>query len=470
MSIIIFVVYVITSLLLGNCMNQLLQCDYEEVEEGCELDIDKCSLLSLLDEVAGVNTQIANSCQHRYLMSVQEPRNQSISDEEDRCYFHKCGASLIAPNLVLTAAHCIYSLVDEKLDGGVNNQFYVARAPQCRHHTGEGRYPVQRFWIYPDYDNFNLLHDIAVLQIDELLSGPYLNYDLPVDIQQVDNLSIVGWGDIDANETKLLQPYNSRQMRIARDLKIVPHSECQKKLRSVREFSFVFDNQMICAEGESVDACRGDSGGPLTYKQGGNEILVGITSWGPRDSQCITYQNVTRPGIYTRVSYYKDWIDSIVNLVKVTKESTNLNPNIDLELRQQVLQETIRSLGPGNDDVLSQQTNSVFSNQQQQVEGVLQNDDEIGQSIEVVLPPISLSPIQIQVGPEVGTQQSSVAQIPFVTVDDDLIDGIQIPFNIKIIDRRSTSQIRSPTKNEDILEGLMDFTEVKNVNNNNNNT
>ena len=53
-------------------------------------------------------------------------------------------------------------------------------------------------------------------------------------------------------------------------------------------------------------ACRGDSGGPLACKVGGIWKLAGATSWGRGDC------NVDSPAVYTRVSYYHQWIKKAV--------------------------------------------------------------------------------------------------------------------------------------------------------------
>lgn len=61
-------------------------------------------------------------------------------------------------------------------------------------------------------------------------------------------------------------------------------------------------SQMFCAgsfQGE-FDFCNGDTGGPMVA----NGILVGLASWG---KNCAEYGY---PGVYTRISIFRNWIDA----------------------------------------------------------------------------------------------------------------------------------------------------------------
>jgi len=67
----------------------------------------------------------------------------------------------------------------------------------------------------------------------------------------------------------------------------------------------IFSDQ-ICAvyEGGGIDFCNGDSGGPLAcYTEAGNPVLQGIVSFS------VGCAFAYKPGVYTRVSSFIDWIN-----------------------------------------------------------------------------------------------------------------------------------------------------------------
>ena len=64
-------------------------------------------------------------------------------------------------------------------------------------------------------------------------------------------------------------------------------------------------NPLFCDAGRDrggIDSCKGDSGGPLFLEIAGQGVVIGVTSWG---AGC---GNAYAPGVYTRVSMYREWI------------------------------------------------------------------------------------------------------------------------------------------------------------------
>ena len=72
------------------------------------------------------------------------------------------------------------------------------------------------------------------------------------------------------------------------------------------EYAYLMRDNMICAGGEEgKDSCSGDSGGPLVCplgQEGDPPVLTGVTSWGQGCGR------PGKPGVYTEVAYFKDWI------------------------------------------------------------------------------------------------------------------------------------------------------------------
>ncbi|OWK54920.1 Transmembrane protease serine 11E [Lonchura striata] len=96
--------------------------------------------------------------------------------------------------------------------------------------------------------------------------------------------------------------YSVNQLRQA-EVRIINTEVCNRK----QVYGGAITAGMLCAgylEGQ-VDACQGDSGGPLVQANSrGIWYLVGIVSWG---DEC---GKPNKPGVYTRVTYYRNWIRS----------------------------------------------------------------------------------------------------------------------------------------------------------------
>jgi trypsin len=187
-----------------------------------------------------------------------------------------CGGALVAPDRVLTAAHCIsgYRL------GGVR---VIAGRTDLRSDEGEVRM-VQRAWIPPGYRAPTEGDDIAVLVLDRALSYRTLPLETDHGAYPPGRPAIVlGWGYTAENGP------SSPMLRSA-EVPLVEDGDCADIYRD-------FDaDSMVCAGDPSsgMDACYGDSGGPLVA----GDRLIGITSWG---SGCA---REGAPGVYSRVAAY----------------------------------------------------------------------------------------------------------------------------------------------------------------------
>eukprot|EP00985_Skeletonema_marinoi_P023060 scaffold15067_cov151-Skeletonema_marinoi.AAC.2 len=148
--------------------------------------------------------------------------------------------------------------------------------------------------IHPDYDEDTLENDIAALMIlpHEVTGITYAK--LNEDARQVgDVLRVIGWGRTSLGGEK-------SDILLEAEVDFVTNKQCNEPYEG-----FVTDG-MMCAARDGAGPCQGDSGGPMMLASDeGDPIQVGMTSWGYGGYECA---NPNYPGVYTRVSYYADWI------------------------------------------------------------------------------------------------------------------------------------------------------------------
>lgn len=220
----------------------------------------------------------------------------------------RCGANLISDRYMLTAAHCLAERPSFVRLGVVDIMSNSKTDPPVD-------IGIEDVISHPQYKGRPLANDIALLKLNRTVTEDFLKQiclytNLSDPLPDVP-LTIAGWG---SNETAgimspLLQKANVTTYERDECNTILVNDKSQ--VLSNRRIVAKLNADQLCALGRNEtghntgDTCIGDSGGPLELAIGRRRWLVGLTSTG---KPCGT----NFPGIYTRVSYFVDWIESIV--------------------------------------------------------------------------------------------------------------------------------------------------------------
>ncbi|HEX6152765.1 MAG TPA: serine protease [Solirubrobacterales bacterium] len=235
-----------------------------------------------------------------------------------------CTGTVVAPRVVLTAAHCI-----EDLERGLftpAGNFAVATGTTTPGKSlRENVFRVVETYVFPGFDPGSLTGDAGILVLDRPTTAPPIPLAGPADAALYEGgapVQVAGWGLTRPNAVD--GPDSLR----ATSMVVQTPSFCVRKTR--RFYPPYSPASHVCTldlPSRKSGGCFGDSGGPLIGQRAdGTPVELGIVSTGG------PFCSTKLPNVFTRVDFVSTWVSQWIAAIETGAPPPAVDPETPFPL------------------------------------------------------------------------------------------------------------------------------------------